>query len=48
MTSGVTKDYIFQLDIPAINSEVGDLDRSHDVIQGVILAKTVKGEQISG
>lgn len=30
--SGVTKDYVFELGIPNIDTEVGDLDRDHSVI----------------
>ena len=30
--SGITKDYVFELGIPAINTEVGDVDRDHAII----------------
>lgn len=39
--SGITKDYVFEFQVPAINTEVGDLDRNHDVIEGIFTAKGV-------
>ena len=32
MMSGISKDYVFELSIPAINAEVGDVDRDHNII----------------
>lgn len=32
LMSGVTKDYVFEIGIPNINTEVGDVDRNHDII----------------
>lgn len=46
--SGVTKDFVFELEIPALHVEVGDLDRDHNVIEGIFTAKGVDGENISG
>lgn len=42
LMSGVSKDFIFELEIPAINTEVGDLDRNHDVIEAIFEAKRTK------
>jgi len=39
--SGITKDFVFELEIPAINTEVGDVDRDHNVIEGIFAAKGV-------
>lgn len=41
--SGISKDFVFELEIPAIDSEVGDLDRDHNVIEAMFQAKGVKG-----
>lgn len=42
--SGVSKDYVFELVIPAISAEVGDLDREHEVIEGIMSAKGLNQE----
>ena len=46
--SGISRDFIFTLDVPVINTEVGDLDRNHDVVEAIFLAKDTKGGNISG
>lgn len=46
--SGVTKDYVFELGIPNIDTEVGDLDRDHSVIQAIFTAKSVSSKNMSG
>lgn len=48
MMSGISKDYVFELEIPAIDAEVGDLDRDHNIIEGIFMAKGVNGKNISG
>lgn len=35
LMSGVTKDYVFEIAIPHIDTEVGDVDRDHNVIEGI-------------
>lgn len=30
--SGIAKDFVFQLEIPSINTDVGDLDRDHNIL----------------
>lgn len=32
LMSGITRDFVFELEIPAIDGEVGDIDRDHNVI----------------
>jgi len=32
LMSGISKDFVFELTIPAIDAEVGDLNREYDVI----------------
>lgn len=39
--SGITKDFVFELEIPSINTEVGDIDRDHNVIEGIFSGKGV-------
>ena len=46
--SGITKDFVFELSIPNINTEVGDIDRVHSAIEGSYMAKGVNGENMSG
>lgn len=46
--SGVTKDFVFELDIPKINTEVGDIARDHPIIEGIFTAKGVNHENING
>jgi len=31
LMSGISKDYVFEIEVPKINTEVGDLDRDHDI-----------------
>lgn len=46
--SGITKDYVFQINIPHIDAEVGDIDREHPVLEGIFMAKGVNNENMSG
>ena len=46
--SGISKDYVFEIQIPKINTEVGDLDRDHDILEALFTAKGVDGIQMSG
>ncbi len=39
--SGISKDYVFELEIPSINAEVGDVDRDHKIIEAIFGAKGV-------
>ena len=41
MMSGISKDFVFELFIPNINTEVGDIDREHPVLEGIFAAKGV-------
>ena len=46
--SGITKDYVFEIVIPAIDAEVGDLNRDHDVLEGIFIGKSVNHQNMSG
>jgi hypothetical protein len=46
--SGISKDYVFEILIPNINTEVGDLDRDHDILEALFTAKGVDGKQMAG
>lgn len=48
LMSGITKDYVFELEIPAINTEVGDVDRDHKIIEGIFTAKGMHNENMNG
>lgn len=44
MMSGITKDFVMELQIPAINADVGDLDRDHNILEAIFTAKGVNGQ----
>lgn len=46
--SEISKDYVFEIQIPKINTEVGDLDRDHDILEALFTAKGVDGANMSG
>ena len=48
LISGITKDYVFEIDIPKINALIGDLNRDHDILVGNFRATTFDGKIISG
>jgi hypothetical protein len=48
LMSGITKDFVFELEIPVINTEVGDVDRDHNAIEGIFTAKGVNKENMNG
>ena len=48
LMSGISKDFVFELTIPAINAEVGDLDRDHDLVEGIFTALSANNKQLSG
>lgn len=48
LMSGISKDYVFEIQIPKINTEVGDLDRDHDILEALFTAKGVDGSNMSG
>ncbi len=48
LMSGISKDYVFQIDVPKIDTEVGDLDRNHDVLEAIFTANSVNNSKISG
>lgn len=43
LMSGISKDYVFEIGFPNINTEVGDVNRDHTVMEGIFMAKGVKG-----
>lgn len=43
-----SKDFVFELTIPAIPAEVGDVGREHIVIEGILGAKGVNGQEMGG
>lgn len=46
--SGISKDYVFEISIPNIDTEVGDLDRDHDILEAIFTAKGVDKTNLSG
>ena len=48
MMSEVSKDFVFELAIPAIGGEVGDIGREHIVMEAIMGAKGVHGQQLVG
>ena len=48
LMSGITKDFVFEIYVPAINTEVGDLDRDHEILETLYTAKAVDNSNISG
>lgn len=48
LMSDITKDFVFELEIPALDAEVGDLDRDHNILEGLFIAEGINGQQISG
>ncbi len=48
LMSGITKDYVFELEIPKINAKIGDLNRDHEILVGNFMGTTVYGKIISG
>lgn len=48
LMSGITKDYVFEIIIPAIDAEVGDIDRDRDILEGVFVGKGVNNQNMSG
>lgn len=48
MMSDVSKDFVFELAVPAIAGEVGDINREHVILEGIMQAKGVNGQKIDG
>lgn len=48
LMSGISKDFVFELKIPYINTEVEDVNREHCAIEGIFVAKGVNGENMVG
>ena len=48
LMSGISKDYVFEMSIPHIDAEVGDIDRDHEVLEGNFIAKGIDNQNISG
>jgi len=48
LMSEISKDYVFEITIPAIKAEVGDLDREHKIIEGSFTAKALNNKQLTG
>ena len=48
LMSEISKDYVFELTIPKIEGEVGDVGREHVVCEGILGAKGVQGQQMAG
>lgn len=46
--SEVSKDFVFELTVPNIAGEVGDIGREHIVCEGILAAKGVTGQQMGG
>jgi uncharacterized protein YegL len=48
MMSEISKEFVFELTVPAIGGEVGDIGREHVVLEGIMQAKGVHGQQMEG
>lgn len=48
MMSEITKEFVFELTIPAIAGEVGDNVREHVILQSILAAKGIQGQQMAG
>ena len=48
MMSERSKEFVFELAIPAIPGEVGDIGRQHVVLEGIMEAKGVNNQQMAG
>lgn len=48
LISGVTKNYVFEIEIPSINKEVGDLERDHDILKATFTANNINNKKNSG
>ena len=48
LMSGISKDYVFQLEIPKIDSKVGDLERDHGILVSNFTASSFEGVAVSG
>jgi hypothetical protein len=48
LMSEISKEFVFELTIPAIGGEVGDIVREHIVLEGVMQAKGINGQQMDG
>ncbi len=48
LMSEISKEFVFELSIPAIAGEVGDIGREHVVLEGILAAKGVQGQQMGG
>jgi hypothetical protein len=46
--SGISKDYVFEIKIPLINGQVGDLNRNHKILQATYTAKGMDGSILQG
>jgi len=46
--SEVSKDFVFELLIPKIEGEVGDVGRENVVLEAILSAKGVQGQQMAG
>ena len=46
--SGISKDYVFEIAIPKIDTQVGDLARNHEILEAYFTAKGVDNSNISG
>lgn len=48
MMSEVSKEFVFELTIPAIEGEVGDIGRENVVLEGIMGAKGINNQQMAG
>lgn len=48
LMSGISKDYVFEIMIPMIDIEVGDLDRDYDILEATFTAKGIDNSKMSG
>ena len=46
--SGISKDYVFEILIPKIDTQVGDLDRDHEILEGIFTGKGLDNANLSG
>jgi len=46
--SEISKEFVFELTIPAIMGEVGDIIREHVAVEAIMQAKGINNQQMAG
>ena len=48
LMSGISKDFVFQLSIPSINAEAGDIGKDYVILESGFIATGINNERING